>query len=510
MRKKSSAISLVLALTMSAALTLSGCGSKSNNEGSEPTSSQAAEGAQQEETVNLKVAFPSLVQPEDLQLVQDELNKLTKAKINATVTLTPISSSNWSQQMNLMLSSNEELDLTFSPGNYSLTVGKGQLQDITEVLDEHGSGIKKALGDDFLNAMKIGGKIYGVPTNRNMGTGYGVVFRKDLLDKTQISVDDVKTFNDIEPVLKAFKDKEPGITPITTQGAGGTFIDFLPLGDSLGDGFGILPNYDNDLKVVNQYEMPEYAERLKTIYKWYQEAYVLKDIATTQTMSYELYKANTLFATAAQLPPGFVEGTLPILSGGGEYVKKELSPPVVTTKDVTMIMWGIPTSAKHADRSMQFLNLMFSDPEVINMLNFGIEGKHYVKVEGTDNVIDFPEGLTAANHPYYWDLSWLFGNSFLSYVRKGEDPNKWTEMEAFNQNAVKSKALGFAFDSTPVKAEITALTNVMNQYKKALETGILDPEKHLPEFNAKLKSAGIEKVIAEKQKQLDDWAQQNK
>lgn len=506
MSKRLSPIPLLLALTMSVALTLSGCGSKGNEQ---PTSSAAGED-QQEETINLKVAFPSLVQPKDLQLVQDELNELTKSKMNATVTLMPISSSNWSQQMNLMLSSNEELDLTFSPGDYSLTVGKGQLQDITELLEKYGSGIKEALGGDILNAMKINGKIYGVPTNRNMGGGYGAAFRKDLVEKHHIDVNAVKTFNDLEPVLKLIKEQEPGMTPITTQGAGGTFIDFLPLGDSLGDSFGILPDYDNGLKVVNQYEMPEYAERLKTIYKWFQEGYILKDIATTQTMSYELYKANSLFATAVQVTPGFIEGTLPMLSGGGEYIKAELSPPVVTTNDVTMIMWGIPNSAKHADRSMQFLNLMYSDPEIVNMLNFGIEGKHYVKVEGTDNVIDFPEGVNAANSHYHWDLAWMFGNSFLSYVRKGEDPDKWKQVEAFNQNAIKSKALGFTFDSTPVKAEITALTNVMNQYKKALETGVLDPEKYLPEFNAKLKGAGIDKVIAEKQKQLDQWTQQNR
>ncbi|WP_433940461.1 ABC transporter substrate-binding protein [Paenibacillus lautus] len=505
MRKRLSSIPLLFALTLLVALTQSGCGSKGDEQ---PKSSADAEG-RQEETINLKVAFPSLVQPKDLQLVQDELNKLTKSKMNATVTLMPISSSNWSQQMNLMLSSNEELDLTFSPGDYSLTVGKGQLQDITELLDQYGSGIKEALGDDILNAMKINGKIYGVPTNRNMGSGYGFALRKDLLEKHQINVDHIKEFNDLEPVLKLIKDQEPGVTPITTQGAGGTFVDFLPLGDSLGDSFGILPNYDNDLKVVNQYEMPEYAERLKTVYKWYQEGYILKDIATTQTMSYDLYKANALFATAVHLPPSFVESTLPLLSGGGEYIKAELSPPVVTTNDVTMIMWGIPNSAKDADRSMQFLNLMYSDPEIVNMLNFGIEGKHYVKVEGTDNVIDFPEGLNASNNPYYWDLTWLFGNSFLSYVRNGEDPDKWKQVEDFNQSTIKSKALGFAFDSTPVKAEITALTNVMNQYKKALETGILDPEKYLPEFNAKLKGAGIDRVIAEKQKQLDDWVQQN-
>ena len=39
-----------------------------------------------------------------------------------------------------------------------------------------------------------------------------------------------------------------------------------------------------------------------------------------------------------------------------------------------------------------------------------------------------------------------------------------------------------------------------------IDFGTIDPAKKLPEFIEKLKAAGIEKVIAEKQKQLDAWA----
>ena len=39
--------------------------------------------------------------------------------------------------------------------------------------------------------------------------------------------------------------------------------------------------------------------------------------------------------------------------------------------------------------------------------------------------------------------------------------------------------------------------------------GSLDPETELPKFQQSLKDAGIDEIIAEKQKQLDAWAAEN-
>ncbi|MNZ88202.1 hypothetical protein D3C78_1070870 [compost metagenome] len=61
------------------------------------------------------------------------------------------------------------------------------------------------------------------------------------------------------------------------------------------------------------------------------------------------------------------------------------------------------------------------------------------------------------------------------------------------------------FDSEPVKAEVGALANVIRQYQRALETGSVDVDKALAEYEAKLKDAGIDKVIAEKQRQFDEF-----
>ena len=46
----------------------------------------------------------------------------------------------------------------------------------------------------------------------------------------------------------------------------------------------------------------------------------------------------------------------------------------------------------------------------------------------------------------------------------------------------------------------------IEQYRLPLENGVIDPDENLPKFRQALKDAGIDTVIAEKQRQLDEWA----
>ena len=78
--------------------------------------------------------------------------------------------------------------------------------------------------------------------------------------------------------------------------------------------------------------------------------------------------------------------------------------------------------------------------------------------------------------------------------------------ETFNNEAIKSPALGFAFDSTKIATELTSVTNVYEEYQKSLEYGFVDPEVGIPEMLEKMNNAGLQKIIDEKQAQLDAWA----
>ncbi|MBT2721154.1 ABC transporter substrate-binding protein [Bacillus sp. ISL-46] len=466
------------------------------------------------ETTELTMAFLAFgPPPKDLELVQNEINKLTKEKINATVKLLPINASQYTQQTNLMLSSKEKLDLLITgniPGflDYSGQSVRGQLHPLDELIEKHGEGIANALGSQFIGVSKIGGKTYGIPTVRDLAGDRSLIMRKDLVDKYNIDISKIKSLDDVEAVLKTIKENEPNVSPLMPGQVGtATVVDGvnLPDGDLLGDGVGVLLD-SSKLEVSNYYKSDEYSELLKIARKWYKAGYILPGAATNKESAESLMKAKKIFSFIQSSKPG-IEGQ--VSKGvGAEVVSVPLTPVTTNTQKVTGFMWAVPQHAENPEKSVEFLNLLYSDKDLVNLIDWGIEGKHYVKAD--DGLIDYPADFDANSTGYALNSGFQFGNQFLSYVWKGDSPDIWKEMDSFNKTAKASQALGFLFDSSPVKTEVAAVSNVTNQFKGALENGMVDPKTELPKFEEKLKAAGIDKIIQEKQKQLDKWAKENK
>src|SRR5699024_226616 len=106
----------------------------------------------------------------------------------------------------------------------------------------------------------------------------------------------------------------------------------------------------------------------------------------------------------------------------------------------------------------------------------------------------------------------ILGSQFIQWGRDQDEEQLIADREFMQsniENAVVSPAFGFVFDSSPVKTEVSSVSNVITQYFNALTNGELDPSVYIDEFNQKLKDAGLEAIIAEKQAQLDAWKESN-
>lgn len=512
MIRKAKATSLMLVVILFISL-IAACGnnngesassSETSSEGS--GSSPSATNADTKEMYEVTMAMPFFgAIPQGIAEVETELNKITEEKINATVKLVPISIGAWEQQMNLMSSSGEKLDLFLSFGRgYNASVAAGKLLPLDDLLDKSGQDLKSQFDPVYLNSAKVGGKIYGVPVVQDFTTGVTtLVMRKDLVDKYQIDVSSIHSMNDADAVFETIKKNEPGITPLAVGLS--VPLDMIADYDALGDSLGVLPGFDNGLKVENLYETQAYENYVKKIHSWFKAGYINKDAATNKTSTSDLVKSGKYFSYFIQGKPGGVEGEAKLT--GHDLVSAQVGDTAYsTTSNVLVTLWSLSANSKNPERAVQFLNLLYSDPKVANLLLWGIEGKDYVKL--SDSSFEFPSGDKQAAATYSY-MEWLVGNPAITLEHKST-PGKWEQVKSSNANAVKSKALGFSFNSEPVKNEVTAINSVKEQYGRALESGTIDPDKKLEEFKAKLKAAGIEKVIAEKQKQLDAWASVNK
>ncbi len=444
--------------------------------------------------------------PTDMDAVLDEINKILLEKANAKITdKVVLNYGNYLEQITLMLSGNEKLDtfLCRQSSNFMQYVTRGQLLEMDDLLKEYGQGIVDAVGQDFLNAGVVGGHQYGLTSIRDLAKEYGFTMLKSYADKYDIKMEDIKSMDDMGAAFAKIKAGEPNMTPIVASTGASPLMEYLIGIDALTDYCGVLMNYGNDdpMKVVNYFATDEYAYWCNYMHDWYQKGYIAEDFLTNNDQPHDLMRAHRGFAMPTGLKPGFDTQESNVV--GEPMVSVALSERYTTTSLVQTAQWCIPHNSTEPEAAMKFLNLLFTDEKLINLFDWGIEGKHYVKT--ADGHITYPEGITSENTGYSLGLGWIFGNQYLSYVWEGDDIDVYDQLKEFNQTAMKSGAFGFVYDNSKVKTEVAAVNNVLNEYRAGLEFGVLDPETALPEFLNKLETAGIDKIIAEKQSQLDAW-----
>ncbi|MFZ5987241.1 MAG: DUF3502 domain-containing protein, partial [Bacillota bacterium] len=186
---------------------------------------------------------------------------------------------------------------------------------------------------------------------------------------------------------------------------------------------------------------------------------------------------------------------------GYDIVAVPLDTPFITKKDITYHMQAISSTSDNPERAMMFLELLNTDKYLYNLIAYGIEGTHYVR--NSENVI------TAKNNSY-GILPYSFGNRMLSYSFSIYPKTIDEDNKRFDNAAIISPLLNFTFDPEPVKDEIARITEVTEESEGPLFVGAVDPEIYLPKVIDKYKAAGLDKVMAEQQQQLDEWRRNNR
>lgn len=463
----------------------------------------ADSGGATEEPVELVISFWSSIEPADLDEVFAKLSEYTEEKIGVTVKPFTVNMANYPQQTNLMLSGGEQIDLMCMYYEWFQSMySKGHLKQLDDLVESDGQGIVEAIGWDFLDAGRIGGGLYGLTTNRDLAKEYGFLFDKEMAERNGIDLAAIETFDDVEAAFAIIKENEPGVTPVVGTEASYAAEYLIPGLDLLGDGLGALLDYGEDLTVVNYYDSEDYMEMAQRMRRWYENGYISEDVVTSGEDARAYFKAGTAFAALATLKPGYAFKESKTI--GKEMEQVGIIAPTTNTTVVQSIQWTIPENCEYPEKAMQMLNLMYSDETVMNLLAWGIEGEHYEVLDS--GLIDYPEGVTGETSGYNLNYGWMFGNQFITYVWNGDSPTIWEETDEFNKSAKKSAAFGFSYDSANVKTELAACSNVVSEYNVSLTSGLVDPETAIPEFVEKLEASGIDKIIAEKQSQLDAWA----
>ena len=516
--RKCMAMGLALVMTASFAL---GCGGGTNDStastsGSNNTAASGESGSgdtgdlaeyfHSKDHYTLKVMAFGDADTDVLEKVSAALSEITEEKLNCDVELTRIGFASYMQQLNLMLSSGDELDLFVPMADPLEYVNAGQIQPLDDLLERFAPNLCAALEDRDWVSQIYNGEIYGLPINGEKGQTIGFGMRKDICDELGIDYENFQSMDDLHDALVKVKEAHPDMYPIVSNGGdmfGGSIVYIGQ--DSCGDtnNLAVLEApLDENGQVVSFFETDLFKETCERMYQWAQEGLIMPDASTNTDSSQTLVGAGKGFGYFMHMTPGWeTEQTQAV---GTEMVSWKYGVPTYTG---TTMAWNVPTASGDPERAVAFFDLMYSDPTVANLVINGIEGENYIFADEANGIITYPEGKDATNNGYS-RLEWAWPNERLSYQVQGLEVD-YTESDEFEKIAQTPVSFGFKFDSTAVMNQTTACLNVYEKYVPALLCGSLDPADAIPALNEEMKKAGIQDIVDEKQAQFDAWKASN-
>lgn len=452
----------------------------------------------------------------DVDLVEEELNKYLKDKINATVNMVMLDPGQYNDKVSTMIKSGEYFDLAFasiSALDYLSNSVSGAFAPLTDYKDTYLKDIFDQLPQEMIDAATVNGEIYAVPTYKEIVTQQGWIYRKDIAEKYNIDMSKYKTLEDFKPVAEMLKKNETSIDyPIDWDKSCYSISDMYndpqlvcPLEnlrvlgiegeEQGGDPTKII--LDKDKKNNNgkrEYEATR---------DYYKSGLVKGDVATASDLQARFNSGKT-FAYFTGIKPGKAAE----LQSKCQYpiAQAEVSDVYMDSLPGLGSLQVISTKSKNPERTARFLNLLNTDPVVKNLVVYGIEGKHYTKVN--DNTVELiaNSGYSMAGN------TWALGNVFIDYLKTTDDPEKLTKLKEFNEKGIVRDGTGFVFDSSSVSHLIPQITDAMKPYGNIGAYGSvdIDYDAEMEKYNAALEKTPIKQIQEEMQKQYDEFLKSHK
>jgi putative aldouronate transport system substrate-binding protein len=424
---------------------------------------------------------------EDIKVISDYVQERIGVRVD-------IKQAGWgdaAQRFTTMINAGEYYDILFTDlTSYNRYVALGAFADLTDILPEQAPQLWESIPDVLWEGIKIRGRLYSVPTYKDSSKTLYHFWDHGVVEKYGLDITDT-SWAGLDRSLRIVKAGEGERQyPLNLARSTNNFIfdkydslaaDLQPLGVRLDD---------ENHRVVNTLEQPDVREAFRYLHSWYEAGIINPDA----NMVDETPKYRPFFMSQAW--PA-VAASYATSAGIVQYDPVRFFGPSYSTDSIQGSMNAVNANSKYRNEAVKLLELVNTDRKLRDMLGYGIEGKHFTYVNG---------GEAVHRDRTDWPLiNYQIGSYFIETPEDTVPPGYWEEVRQLNEAAVPSVMLGFILDLEPVRNEVINCRSAWLKYVTDLNTGASDPDAALPQVMAELKTAGFDKVLAEAQRQVDEY-----
>jgi putative aldouronate transport system substrate-binding protein len=303
----------------------------------------------------------------------------------------------------------------------------------------------------------------------------------------------LKSIYDLEPYLemykKAYGNSGMAVLAVDTSGVVNCFMLGSP------PNF-FQPVYDaNTDSYLNGAFSPWFDQYIKLRRDWYAKGYI-PDYQRTETWDDLVRKFGPegfLVYFNAGKPGGEAESNQSAMQQYGFlWGTTPLTPAYVDFNQLTGVAWGLNSRSRNPEAAAFVFELLSTDKDLTNLINFGVEGTHYT----LDNT-----GTLIKKEPsrYYPNLMWMLGNRFLCHRLPGEPENLAKLYEDFNNNAVRHPNFAFPWPSDEAWKGVDvdmfwgANGALLGQYERSIQIGTIS-DTEIADIRRKLSQSNYQKM----------------
>lgn len=479
-----------------------------------------------DDVVVLRWVIAGVEEQKDSEKVWKKFNEeLQKYLPDTMVVFDYYSTKDYGEKWKMMSTSQEDLDIVWSGYmiDYVSEVKKGAYMPLDNLIDKYAPALKEEIPENMLQTQKVDGRLYSIPCMQQMVSYVSALcFDMDMYEKYKDYINPeelAKFFSSHDKMDKECWDKIE------------EYVEMFYKNGDLGDGVTGFENhaekgyewvrnpykiedFGDDYTVINYYRTPEYKLFVETYSDWYKKGYIREDVLKTDLGKSARY---TIRGTGGYLVgQGYMPSESDIETakenGTFVYVNIPFYDEHYIPFSAAASSTAISSSCKNPERAIKLIELMNTEKgkDLYNLLVYGIEGEHYHKLEGDDHIVPvgYVNNVPTKNTPY-GQYKWALGNSFNAYEIYSDSSNKILQkdfIKKVNDDARASKLMGFTLDTDPIKEELKQVDAVVDEYKTLLNSGAAEDVNALyDEFVGKLIKAGDDKVIAEINRQIEEW-----
>lgn len=397
----------------------------------------------------------------------------------------------YASHIKTMVNDGEQIDI-ISPLNYKDYVFDGLYTPLDEYFEtETGKKLYDIMPPEHWESLRINGSIYGVhgPDGYTLSPDWGYYVNAELAEKYNFDVS--RSINEQLDILKDIKKNESGCD-VFAMSKSRMEIPVLNVGIKEISGSVATVYWNGESHSAEcLFDNTEYLEKLR-LYDSLTNVECFRDVRSSSSDSFFIMQdnvegASTVYETSNKVKIKYNENVIDAIPVFNEptYIRE------------CGVATGICNASQHKDRAFELLALTQTDPQLNNLLAFGVEGEDYTLTD--DDIIDTIISLNPFN-------TVLFANNMICL--QYED-NAFTaeQYRIIYENAKSYEDSEFVINIEKIADELEAVEPIMNDFKlrEEIDDTKLTFEETISLTRERLENAGIQKIIDECNRQYGEY-----